>query len=231
MENCIAMAPFDEENVVVNITSAPAFDAPAREASTPDNPASSRISAKKLRGKSRTKKSGDGESTTSDGRLQTKLQVRMPQPQWYYRCHPDPAMTVPVDILVIEGGAHEGLYFIAPDVDFPDQLFHYVKEALITRSITSDNTEFFLLAKQSAKSPKESTRRVVAEARRRWIRTTWNPTSMSYDIFPARNLQRDPVWPDTPLDDLLEKAFGDNYIDRADHPVVNRLLFPDDDDC
>jgi hypothetical protein len=54
---------------------------------------------------------------------------------------------------------------------------------------------------------------------------------MSYDIFPARNLQRDPVWPDTPLDDLLEKAFGDNYIDRADHPVVNRLLFPDDDDC
>jgi hypothetical protein len=25
-------------------------------------------------------------------------------------------------------------------------------------------------------------------------------------------------------------AFGDNYITRVDHEVVNRLIYPDDDD-
>ncbi len=32
------------------------------------------------------------------------------------------------------------------------------------------------------------------------------------------------------MDDLMDKAFGDKFIDRADHPVITSLLFPDDDD-
>jgi len=32
------------------------------------------------------------------------------------------------------------------------------------------------------------------------------------------------------MDELLEMAFEDNYITRVDHEVINRLLYPDDDD-
>jgi hypothetical protein len=32
------------------------------------------------------------------------------------------------------------------------------------------------------------------------------------------------------MDELLEMAFGDNYITRVDHEVINRLIYPDDHD-
>ena len=39
------------------------------------------------------------------------------------------------------------------------------------------------------------------------------------------------MWSKDTIDDLLEKAIGGKYIDRADHPVVKNLLFPDDKDA
>jgi hypothetical protein len=115
-------------------------------------------------------------------------------------------------------------------VDFPEELERFTVPAMITRCITSDNVEFFYLAKQSAKSPKDSTRRCIREAKYRWIQQCWNATAKSYDYEPARQLRREPKWADTSLDDLLDKAFGDRFISRSDHEVVNCLLFPEDDD-
>src|ERR1035441_6258770 len=192
--------------------------------STPVNPAP-RISASKLRNK-RAHAPNNPDAEGGGSRTQTVIPVQMPNKQWWVRCHPDPAMTVPVDILVVNADGHDKLYFLDPTVGFPDELDRFVCEARITRSITSTGTEFFLLAKQSAKSPKDSTRAVVNEARKRWIRVSWNPTAKGYDIESARSLRREPVWSATTLDELLEKAFGDNYIDRADHFVVNNLLYP-----
>ena len=51
----------------------------------------------------------------------------------------------------------------------------------------------------------------------------WNPTTKAYDFTYARQLRREPEWSDKSLDQLLEMAFGDNYITRVDHEVVNRL--------
>jgi hypothetical protein len=94
--------------------------------------------------------------------------------------------------------------------------------------MTHDNVEFLYLSKQSAKSPKESIRRCIQAAREGWIEVRWNPTSKGYDFERARRLEREPVWSSDTLDELLEKAFGDHYITRPDHPAINTLLFPDD---
>lgn len=102
--------------------------------------------------------------------------------------------------------------------------------ALIKRSITHDGVEFFFLAKQSDKSPRQSTRRCVHEARNSWIQMKWNPTTKAYDFQYARQLRREPEWSDKSLDELLEMEFADNLINRIDHDVINRLLLPDDDD-
>jgi hypothetical protein len=139
-------------------------------------------------------------------------------------------MAVPVDILVVKSGPDEGVYFLDPDVEFPNELDQYVVPALLTRAITHDGTEFFFLAKQSDKSPRQSTRRCVNEARNAWIQMRWNPTTKAYDFTYARQLRREPVWSDRSLDDLLALAFGDNYINRPDHEIVSRLLYPDDED-
>jgi len=173
----------------------------------------------------------DSEKSSGHGeRQQTVIPVRTPDSQWFFRCHHDPAMAVPVDVLIVKSGPDEGTYFLDPDVEFPDELDQYVVPAILTRSITNDGTEFFFLAKQSEKAPKESTRRVIREARKAWIKTKWNSVTKAYDFQYARQLRRAPVWSDKTLDELLEMAFGDKFITRPDHEIVNHLLYPDDSD-
>jgi|HubBroStandDraft_3_1064219.scaffolds.fasta_scaffold09134_2 hypothetical protein len=201
----------------------------ASSSTTPINPApitglAAKLQKKRAAAQDNKDKQGRGE------RQQTVVPVRTPDRQWWFRCHRDPAMSVPVDLLIIRSGPDEGTYFLDPEVEFPDELDQYIVPALLTRSITHDGVEFFFLAKQSDKSPKQSTRRCVNEARNSWIQMKWNPTTKAYDFTYARQLRREPEWSDKSLDELLEMAFGDNYITRVDHEVVNRLIYPDDDD-
>ncbi len=196
----------------------------------PANPAPSGDALPDFAGKLRGKKARDKAEGRAGVRNQTVIPVQTPNKQWFFRAHKNPDMSVPVDILEIEGGEHDGLWFLDPDVEFPGELETYVKPAIITLCITSDGTLFFYLAKQTAKSPKESTRRCIREAKIRWIQQRWYATSKGYEFTYARMLRREPEWPDLPLNDLLEKAFGDRFIYRADHPAINNLLFPADED-
>jgi hypothetical protein len=45
----------------------------------------------------------------------------------------------------------------------------------------------------------------------------------AYEISEAVGDLPDPEWPDLSLQELLKIAFKDAYIDRIDHPVVQRL--------
>jgi len=201
----------------------------ASSSKTPVNPAPTTGLAAKLH----KKRAGAADTKDKQGRgerHQTVVPVRTPDRQWWFRCHRDATMSVPVDLLIIRSGPDEGTYFLDPEVEFPDELDQYIVPALLTRSITHDGVEFFFLAKQSDKSPKQSSRRCVSEARNSWIQMKWNPTTKAYDYAYARQLRREPDWSDKSIDELLEMAFGDNYITRVDHEVVNRLIYPDDDD-
>jgi hypothetical protein len=207
----------------------PQARATASSSTTPRNPTPTTGLAAKLR-KKRAAAQDSKDKQGRGERHQTVVPVRTPDRQWWFRCHRDPAMSVPVDLLIIRSGPDEGAYFLDPEVEFPDELDQYIVPALLTRSITHDGVEFFFLAKQSDKSPKQSTRRCVSEARNSWIQMKWNPTTKAYDFSYARQLRREPEWSDKSIDELLEMAFGDNYITRVDHEVVNRLIYPDDDD-
>jgi hypothetical protein len=195
----------------------------------PDNPAPTEGRAAKLR-KKRAAANPEG-GVSNDGKVQTKLEVRTPNKKWWYRAHRDAEYQIPVDLLVIEGGRDEGTWLLEPDVEFPDELAQHTVPALLTRCITSDGTEFLFLAKQSEKSPRSSTRRLVTEAREKWIQSSWNGNSKSYDFRYASQLRREPVWPAKTMDELLELAF-DGFIisDVTGQDVLNRLLSPDDED-
>jgi hypothetical protein len=169
--------------------------------------------------------------TSNEGKIQTKLEVRTPTKKSWYRAHRDAEYQIPVELLFIEGGRDEGTWFLEPDVEFPDELQQHIVSANLTRCITSDGTEFLFLAKQSEKSPRSSTRRLITEAREKWIQSSWNGNSKSYDFRYASQLRREPVWPEKTMDELLELAF-DGFIisDVTNLDVVNRLLYPQDDD-
>lgn len=179
--------------------------------------------AAKLRKKRAGGANPEGGSST-DGKIQTKLEVRTPAKKWWFRAHRDAEFQVPVELLIIDGGRDEGIWLLEPDVEFPDELSQHTVPALLTRCITSDGTEFLFLAKQTEKSPRSSTRRLISEARERWIQSSWNGNSKSYDFRYASQLRREPVWPDKTIDDLLELAF-DGFIisSESNQDVINRL--------
>jgi hypothetical protein len=181
---------------------------------------------RKLKNKKAKEKAGGSRAT----KVQTVIPVRTPDRQWYFRAHPDPEMSLPIDIVDIKNVTDEGVWYLDPDVAFPNELESFIIPAQITRCITSDGAEFFYLAKQSAKSPKESTRRCIREAKYKWIKQNWNGTIKAYEFQQASQLRREPKWSDTPLNELLDRALGDRFITRPDHEVINRLLFPDDED-
>jgi hypothetical protein len=161
-------------------------------------------------------------------KVQTNIPVRTPDKQWFFRAHPDPKMALEIDIIEIHGGDDEGVWFLDPRVEFQDELDQYIVPAIITRCITSDNIEFFYLAKQSAKSPKDSTRRCINEAKKAWIKQNWSPTAKGYQFQYANQMRRNPVWSNFSLDDLLLKAVGERLICDPTHAVITRLLDPED---
>ena len=71
---------------------------------------------------------------------------------------------------------------------------------------------------------------VITEAREKWIQSSWNGNSKSYDFRYATQLRREPAWPVKTIDELLELAFDGFIINNPNHEVINRLLWPDDED-
>ena len=45
----------------------------------------------------------------------------------------------------------------------------------------------------------------------------------AYEVFEATGDLPEPEWPDLPFPEILKIAFRDRIVDRADHPLVQRL--------
>lgn len=229
-DNPVLHAPEAQKNVSGNVNQHVAQTTPVRH-SVPKNPApepTKRISASKYAeaSKQRTKERGSANAARS---TQTSIPVQSPNKAWWVRTHRDPAMTVRgISILKLEGDTDE-TYFLAPDVEFPDELDRFIVPVNLTLSVTAEGTLFFWLAKQTKKSPKDSVRRCQEVAKEKWIQVRWDAQAKGYSYDPARQLHREPVWPNESLDELLDKAIGDKYIDRANHEIINNLLYPDDE--
>ena len=60
-------------------------------------------------------------------------------------------------------------------------------------------------------------------AMKRWLRLTANMSLGAYEVFEATGDLPEPEWPDLPFPEILKIAFRDHVVDRADHPLVQRL--------
>jgi hypothetical protein len=58
---------------------------------------------------------------------------------------------------------------------------------------------------------------------KKWVRVTASMSLRAYEIFEANGELPDPVWPDFSFQEILKIAFRDRLVDRADHPLVQRL--------
>ena len=60
-------------------------------------------------------------------------------------------------------------------------------------------------------------------AMRKWVRVTSSMSLQAYEIFEANGHLPEPAWPDISFQEILQIAFRDRIVDRADHPLVQRL--------
>ena len=60
-------------------------------------------------------------------------------------------------------------------------------------------------------------------AQSQWVRVAANMSLGGYETFIATGDLPEPEWPDKPMQEIMDIAFKDRYINSEDHPVIRRL--------
>jgi hypothetical protein len=68
-----------------------------------------------------------------------------------------------------------------------------------------------------------SAMRIKEIAKKDWVRVLSNRSQGCYEPIIAKDFSDEPVWPEESLEELVNEAFKDHYIDSLDHPVLKKL--------
>jgi hypothetical protein len=157
----------------------------------------------------------------------TRVPVRKPRRGEFFRCHPEPKMSLSVTVYVDQEEQDE-VYFVAPAMR--GELAEDLRAVLLQLAISRKRVVFIWpLTISSDKSPlgrswHETARKAAEIAKEFWIRITADKSLGGYRVRKAEgeNLS-EPEWPDKSFNELLTIAFADRIIMSEDHPVVRRL--------
>jgi hypothetical protein len=131
-----------------------------------------------------------------------------------------------VQVKAVIAGCSSLVYLISPDL-----LPHLPGEAVIKLLVTTVTCHGAVLL-WPIKLPNErgwldEWNKTALEASKlamtTWIRLVPEKSAGNYTVLEALNAFPEPRWPDLSLEQLLELAFKDRFIDSMDHAVLRRL--------
>jgi hypothetical protein len=157
----------------------------------------------------------DFAATNGVKKLLNRVPVRKPNRQDFVRVHPDPDRRLDTTILELKEGCE--IY-----------LFGEIAPVTLYQTITRQGIISLWPCRLPGPDGKtnpwhQSALEAADHATQRWIRVAANMGLGAYEIFEAVGDLPEPEWPDLGFPDLLKIAFKDTYINRTDHPVVQRL--------
>ena len=155
----------------------------------------------------------------------TTVPVRKPNRQDFVRVHPDPEYRL-TPAAIIEVKEDREIYLVTPDM--AQELPGEFAAATLFTTINRQGVLHLWPVKLPGPDGKHNEwHRSAAEAAelamKRWIRLTANMSLGAYEVFEATGDLPEPEWPDIPFPEILKIAFRDRIVDRADHPLVQRL--------
>jgi hypothetical protein len=158
-------------------------------------------------------------------KLLTTLPVRKPNRQDFVRVHPDPVFRL-TPAAIIEVKEDREVYLVTPNM--AQALPGEFSTVTLYLAINRQGVLFLWPVKLPSPDGKHNEwHRSAAEAAERsmkkWVRVTSSMSLGAYEIFEASGDLPEPVWPDYSFEEILEIAFRDRIVDRADHPLVQRL--------
>jgi hypothetical protein len=158
-------------------------------------------------------------------KLVTTVPVRKPNRQDFVRVHPDPIYRL-TPIATIELKEDHETYLVRPDI--AQQLSGEFSVVTLYTAINRQGVIQLWPVKLPGPDGKYSEwHRSAAEAAERamaqWLRVKANMSLGAYEISEASGDIPEPVWPDISFEAILKIAFRDRVVDRADHPLLQRL--------
>lgn len=157
-------------------------------------------------------------------KLLTTVPVRRPDPQWFFRTHPDDAYTLEAASLELRDDRE--MYLVDPTL--AAEIAEEVRPKLFVTSITRQGTLFLWpinLPRADGRLDhwSQSAAEAAQRARTSWIRLVSNMSLGAYDVFEPQAELGEPTWPDLPFSKILEIAFRNHFIREVDHPAIRKL--------
>jgi hypothetical protein len=110
-----------------------------------------------------------------------------------------------------------------------DLVVHELRRVRLFTAISKRGTTFLWPAKlprednDAGRRWAETALQAAEQAKNLWVKMHGSRDLGGYEIFRAKGDLGEPQWPSRSFRDLIEIAFRDRLIDRADHPVIREL--------
>jgi hypothetical protein len=154
--------------------------------------------------------------------------VDKPPNNCYFRVNSDPEMMLDdATILRDVEGSKKTIYFVVPAMRGHPKLaprLRWVTLALVSTWPTGNVILWPVpILGDSTLASWRSARTAFTLAQSQWVQIVWASERGDYQVEIAEDMDKEPVWPDKKLSELLKIAFADRLIDNEDHPYVRRL--------
>ena len=158
-------------------------------------------------------------------KILTTVPVRRPNRNEFFRVHPE----FITDTLVLEreDGMDRETYLVLPELQ--DLVAHELRRVRLFVVINKRATTFLWPAKlprednDAGRRWAETALQAAEQAQSLWVKMHGSRDLGGYEIFRAKGDLGNPQWPGKSFRDLIEIAFRNRLVDRADHPVIREL--------
>jgi hypothetical protein len=159
--------------------------------------------------------------------LPINVAVRKPANNVYFRCHPDPGMSLDASVLV-GGDGSDDFHFIAPYMLNHPVILPRLRKVTIAVVYSWPGGILSLwpvpMADETRIACWKSARAAFELSRQQWVQLCWNADRRDYDVAVAEGINSEPMWPDDlNLQKLLKLGFADKIISSSEHPYVLQL--------
>ena len=159
--------------------------------------------------------------------IPVNVAVKKPPNNVFFRCHPDPAMSLDASIIVGDGGSDD-YYFVAPRMLNHPVILPRLRRTTIATVYTWPGGVVSLWPVPNADESRiacwKSARVAYELSKKQWVQLCWNADRRNYDVAVAEGINTEPTWPDDlDIRKLLKLGFADKIIDSQDHPYVMQL--------
>ena len=154
----------------------------------------------------------------------TMVPVRKPNRQEFVRVRPEEDFQYSTGVLELK--EEREIYLVDPDLwsELPGEIIPKILLTTINKQGVLTIWPIRLPGEDGRLDNWNASAMEAAQlAQSQWVRVAANMSLGGYETFIATGDLPEPEWPDKSMQEIMDIAFKDRYINAIDHPVIRRL--------